>query len=72
MLIPVVGGANAGKTCYVTMAIKQIESDADNLGLNFEYQYVAGDEYKENSKRMDSGLLRAGTADDGEAICGCR
>lgn len=63
LLIPVVGGANAGKTCYVTMAIKQIESNADNLGLNFEYQYVAGDEYKENSKRMDSGLCPQKTND---------
>ena len=63
LLIPVVGGANAGKTCYVTMAIKQIEKNADDLGLNFDYQYVAGDEYKENSKRMDSGLCPQKTND---------
>ncbi len=63
LLIPVVGGANAGKTCYVTMAIKKIESNADSLGLDFEYQYVAGDEYKENKGRMDKGLCPQKTND---------
>lgn len=63
LLIPVVGGANAGKTCYVTMAINQIEKNASNIGLGFEYQYVAGDEYKENSKRMESGLCPQKTSD---------
>ena len=56
LLIPVVGGANSGKTCYVNMAIKQIEQNASLWNLDFEYQYVAGDEYKENSERMVNGL----------------
>ena len=63
LLIPVVGGVNAGKTCYVNMAIKQIENNADALGLDFEYQYVAGDEYKENSTRMEKGLCPQKTND---------
>ena len=63
LLIPVVGGANAGKTCYVLMAIKQIQDNAEKLGLDFEYQYVAGDEYKENIKRMESGLCPQKTSD---------
>ncbi len=63
LLIPVVGGANAGKTCYVTMAIKQIEKNAASLGLDFEYQYVVGDEYKANRDRMDNGLCPQKTND---------
>lgn len=63
LLIPVVGGANAGKTCYVTMAIKKIEDIAQDFGLNFEYQYVAGDEYQENVKRMENGLYPQKTND---------
>lgn len=63
LLIPVIGGANAGKTCYVTMAIKQIENCASNLGLNFEYQYVLGDQYKENNNRMENGLCPQKTND---------
>lgn len=63
LLIPVVGGANVGKTCYVTMAINQIENSADQLGLNFEYQYVVGDEYKENRNRMSKGMCPEKTGD---------
>ena len=54
-LIPVVGGANAGKTCFITMAINEIEKKAPSLGLNYEYQYVQGDMFKDNMKRIESG-----------------
>lgn len=63
LLIPVVGGPNSGKTCFLTMAIKHIENAADGLGLEFEYQYVNGDEFKENSNRMDAGLCPEKTGD---------
>lgn len=64
--IPVVGGPSSGKTCYINMAIKELEETAqDKYGLIFEYQpnYALGDEYENNKKKMESGVLPAKTSD---------
>lgn len=63
MLIPVVGGSNAGKTCFISMAINQIEKKAANWGLNYQYQYVQGDAYNDNIQRMNSGICPQKTND---------
>ena len=54
ILIPVVGGVDAGKTSFISMSINKIEQMADSLGL--EYKYVQGDEMQDNMGRINSGL----------------
>lgn len=57
--IPVVGGTNCGKTCYITMAISQIEKKAkDEYHLDFKYKPndALGDNYEENKDAMSRGI----------------
>ena len=63
--IPVVGGPRAGKTCYISMAISQIETNAAENGLVFEYKpnYGLGDDYEDNKRVMESGRLPEKTND---------
>ena len=61
--IPVVGGPNSGKTCYITMAISQIEKLAPFYNLDFDYSPTQGDDYGENSARMRKGVRPAKTSD---------
>lgn len=63
LLIPVVGGANAGKTCFISMAIDKIQEEAPNMKLDFQYQYVQGDQYDDNIKRMKKGTCPQKTND---------
>ncbi len=63
LLIPVVGGASSGKTCFVSMAIEQIEKTAPALGLEYKYQLVQGDAYNDNMKRMKAGHCPQKTGD---------
>ncbi|MBE6530035.1 MAG: hypothetical protein E7680_05500 [Ruminococcaceae bacterium] len=63
LLIPVVGGANSGKTCFINTAIDQIEKKAPTLGLKYQYQPVPGDAYEENIKRLNSGVFPQKTGD---------
>ena len=63
LLIPVVGGANAGKTCFISMAIDQISKKAPALKLSYQYQNVQGDEFSNNMNRMNRGLCPQKTND---------
>lgn len=61
--IPVVGGPNSGKTCYITQAISQIEKVAASNNLVFDYSPIDGDDYEENSARMQHGTRPFKTSD---------
>ncbi len=63
--IPVVGGPSAGKTCYISMAISQIEKNASENGLDFEYKpnLALGDDYENNKRNMGDGRLPEKTND---------
>lgn len=63
--IPVVGGPSAGKTCYISMAIAQIEKNASANGLDFEYKpnLALGDDYEDNKRNMGNGRLPQKTND---------
>lgn len=63
LLIPVVGGASSGKTCFVSMAIEEIGNKAANYGLEYKYQFVQGDAYQDNMKRMNAGHVPQKTGD---------
>ncbi len=63
--IPVVGGPSSGKTCYISMAITQIEKTASSYDLEFEYHENAdlGDDYNDNKEQMNHGRLPMKTND---------
>lgn len=64
--IPVVGGPSSGKTCYINMAISQLEKKASSeYGLNFEYKenLALGDDYNDNKEQMSNGRLPDKTND---------
>lgn len=61
--IPVVGGPNSGKTCYITTAISQIEKVAAQNKLIFAYSPIEGDDYGENSARIEHGMRPFKTSD---------
>jgi GTPase SAR1 family protein len=65
LCIPVVGGMSTGKTCFINMAINEIEQKAPQNGLNFEYLHndQLGDVYEENKSIMDKGYLPDKTHD---------
>lgn len=54
--IPVVGGTSAGKTCFINMAISQIERNvATQMGYDFEYLHNGMNEYENIIQGMDQG-----------------
>ena len=55
--IPVVGGTSSGKTCYIGMAISELENKAAGDGLVFEYVHndMLGDDYEEIKATMQQG-----------------
>ena len=62
--IPVVGGASAGKTCFINMAIAQIQqSVANKKGYNFEYLANGLNEYEDIVQGMKRGYLPEKTSD---------
>ena len=61
--IPVVGGANSGKTCFVSMAVQKIEEVAPSLGLEFVYSPLQGDDYAENCQYLNDGHTPPKTSD---------
>lgn len=65
LCIPVVGGPSSGKTCYINMAISELEAKAANNGLVFEYvrNEQLGDNYEENKSNMKQGYLPEKTDD---------
>jgi len=46
--IPIIGGANSGKTCYVNMTMLSIQKNAARYGLSFAYEKNDRDEYENN------------------------
>jgi len=56
--IPVVGGPNSGKTCYINMAMMSLEKNAPSrYGLQFEHEKNGLDDYEENSANLLRGYL---------------
>ena len=63
IVIPVVGGTSAGKTCFINMAISQIEMAALQNDLVFKYSPNAMDDYATNKSSMQNGILPYKTND---------
>lgn len=62
MCIPIIGGPSAGKTCYINMAISEIEKNAaDKYGLVFESADLS--EYQLNQASLQRGRRPEKTAD---------
>ncbi len=64
--IPVIGGANSGKTCFINAGIQKIEETAKGYGLNFHYEVLQGDtldDYNANKERMARGFVPEKTSD---------
>lgn len=62
--IPVVGGASAGKTCFINMAILQIQENvANKKGYDFEYLSNGLNEYEDIVQGMKRGYLPEKTSD---------
>lgn len=55
IVIPVVGGPSAGKTCFISMAILQLEKVAAKNGLSFAYSPTAYDDYESNKQSLQHG-----------------
>ncbi len=55
IVIPVVGGPGAGKTCFISMAILQLEKVASKNGLSFAYSPTAYDDYEANKQSLQHG-----------------
>lgn len=56
--IPVIGGPSSGKTCYVNMALQELEKMADSeLGYNYEHIEQGTDRLKQNLSLMSTGAL---------------
>jgi len=61
--VPVVGGPNSGKTCYINMTIKALEKRAKGNNVEFEYVKNARDEYEQNIQGLQKGYLPQKTSD---------
>jgi len=62
--IPVIGGTSAGKTCFINMAISQIEqSIANKKGYDFEYLSNGLNDHEDIVKGMKHGYLPEKTND---------
>jgi len=63
--IPVIGGPDSGKTCYINMTMMSLEKNAfSKYGLQFKYEKNDRDEYEENVRRLSNGRLPDKTGDD--------
>lgn len=62
--IPVVGGHNSGKTCYINMAIRELEKTAKTYGLDFKLETInSANDYSQNIELMNDGKLPDKTND---------
>lgn len=61
--IPVIGGVNAGKTCYIHMAIQQLENVASSYGLDFKSDLCNDEDYAFDADRMSKGYAPLITCD---------
>lgn len=63
VVIPVVGGPSAGKTCYISMAIAELEKNAGKNGLVFAYSPTDDDDYEVNMQWIQRGQPPIKSAD---------
>jgi len=62
--IPVVGGPSAGKTCFINMALANIEENSlADFNLQFEYISSDNDAFRTNSAKFAKGQLPIKTSD---------
>lgn len=62
--IPVIGGPSSGKTCYLNMALRELEKIAEpELGYEYEYIEQGTDNLRANLMNMDAGELPDKTMD---------
>ena len=62
--IPVIGGHNSGKTCYINMAIRELEKSAASYGLDFKLETInSANDYSQNIALMNKGQLPDKTND---------
>ena len=62
--IPVLGGPSSGKTCYVNMAIRELEQLAQNqLDFNYEHIEQGTDYLNDNLREMEQGRLPQKTSE---------
>ena len=62
--IPVIGGADSGKTCYINMSINQLEKVAPKYDLEFKFENVnSSNDYEQNISLLEKGLLPEKTGD---------
>ena len=62
--VPVVGGPSAGKTCFIHMAISDIEKNSYNdHNLSYEYDPASDDEFEMNMNYLNSGNVTMKTSD---------
>ncbi len=61
--IPVIGGPSAGKTCYINMAVAEMDNSVAKR-FNLDFSFADGDnQYHENKALMRKGLLPYKTSD---------
>ena len=56
ILIPIVGGASAGKTCFITSAMMEIEKIAPKNNLQYQYSPTATDNFLRDKTAMEHGI----------------
>lgn len=59
-IVPVIGGPNSGKTCFINAGIQEIEKNATSLGLDFLYHEDDDEtkkDYSINKEKMGQGIL---------------
>lgn len=62
--IPVIGGPNSGKTCYINMTMMSLEKNAlSKYGFQFEHVKTERDEYEQNVENLSRGNLPQKTTD---------
>jgi len=62
--IPVIGGQESGKTCYINMTMMSLQKRAlSEYGLQFEYENNGFDEYEEISDLLSNGRVPVKTTD---------
>ena len=61
--IPVIGGRDSGKTCFISSSIVGLEKKFKAKGWNFEHLYGINDEYADNIDRINNGVCPLQTSD---------
>lgn len=61
--VPVIGGPHAGKTCFVYMAISELQKLAPKEGMTFEYVFNGLNNYKPEIEALRNGRLPPKTSE---------